>query len=564
MLTRANKELNREVAELVAGLHKSNKEVMALKMGLLGRPTPTQQLAKERQCERRQQQLPHQQAERAQTPVPAALQTMEEETVEDETTAVAGPVSMRRATESLKERRINERLNRMEEQHNATTNAFDEHSANIDSALQQNRRIASPERRQQHLEQATERPDVIVLQETLIKEVNLPGYKVSVSPLSLWDTTGSTGRGASTLVRKGITFLEHKVLGTNSPIEHTSIEVANHIASPSNRLVVCGDINAPNQAWGYGRTLVKGRDLLQDATDATDLGLTRITDTADPMRIGNSPERRQRQCGDGRLWRRNTGHELGSGHYIVEIAVSLSSGSTGTGNGVRTHRALPVKKVVTEDIEEWMAGLTERAAAATREIETDAGQAGPPGMMASATYQQEELHKKIAELNQVIEAHCRTLRTQQWHEICSTADGQMHCSRTWNLLRHLLDETKQSHQRGQLTRIIHTAVAEGGEDEVPRLWTPRRRTMPPPQPGLTKGEAVMYRQLQNGSLPTPVLMKHNPSEARRVTTVPPWLVATAGSDQLDEQTRAVQWISAALEKQRQSKSVRCPPPPRHS
>lgn len=78
---------------------------------------------------------------------------------------------------------------------------------------------------QQHLEQTTVRPDVIVLQETLTEEVKLPGYKASVSPPSLRGTTGSTGRGACTLVRKGITFLEHEVLGANSPIEHTFIEV---------------------------------------------------------------------------------------------------------------------------------------------------------------------------------------------------------------------------------------------------------------------------------------------------------------------------------------------------
>ncbi|KAH6944215.1 hypothetical protein HPB50_002345 [Hyalomma asiaticum] len=443
MLTRANEVLNRKVAELVAALDKSNKEVMALKIGLPGRLMPTQQLAEERQCERRQQQLPHQQAERAQTPAPAALQTMAEETVEDETTtAAAGPAPKRRATESLKERRINERLNRMEEQHNATINASNGRFANIDSTQQimaalqapggqipsqqhhppqawieqQQHQLQKKAVLQQHLEQTTVRPDVIVLQETLAEEVKLPGYKASVSPPSLRGTTGSTGRGACTLVRKGIT-LEHEVLGTNSPIEHTFIEVvtgkkgrkestfilnvysspahrkqkfkallhkANRIASPSNRPVVCGDFNAPNEAWGYGRTLVKGRDLLQDATD---LALTLITDPADPTRIGNSVTRDTtpdlafvRSGGGvnaytGDFGWRNTGHELGSDHYIVEIAVPLSNGGTGINfsNSVRTHRvtdwdafrgALPVEKVVIEDIEEWTAGLTERATAA--------------------------------------------------------------------------------------------------------------------------------------------------------------------------------------------------------
>ncbi|KAH6946450.1 hypothetical protein HPB50_013654 [Hyalomma asiaticum] len=117
--------------------------------------------------------------------------------------------------------------------------------------------------------------------------------------------------------------------------------------------------------------------------------------------------------------------------------------------------------------------------------------------------------------------------------------------------------------------------------------------MPPPYPGLTGSEAVTYRQLQSGSLPTPVLMKHvcsrvyvsdlcrvcgserataahilwdcveNPREARTLTTIPPWLAAAAGSDQLKEQTRAVQWISAALEKQRPSENARCRLPHEH-
>ncbi|KAH6934639.1 hypothetical protein HPB50_026256 [Hyalomma asiaticum] len=55
----------------------------------------------------------------------------------------------------------------------------------------------------------------------------------------------------------------------------------------------------------------------------------------------------------------------------------------------------------------------------------------------------------------------------------------------------------------------------------------------------------------------------NPRAARIVTTIPPWLATAAGNDQLEEQTRAVQWISAALEKQRPSENAKCPLPPQH-
>ncbi|KAH6945646.1 hypothetical protein HPB50_009395 [Hyalomma asiaticum] len=114
----------------------------------------------------------------------------------------------------------------------------------------------------------------------------------------------------------------------------------------------------------------------------------------------------------------------------------------------------------------------------------------------------------------------------------------------------------------------HTAQPADSTEEWPQDYAP-------PHPGLSRSEAVTYRQLQTGSLPTPVLMKHvccsvyvsdlcrNPREASTVTTIPPWLMAAAGSDQLEEQTRAVQWSSAALEKQRPSEIARCPIPPQH-
>lgn len=42
-------------------------------------------------------------------------------------------------------------------------------------------------------------------------------------------------------------------------------------------------------------------------------------------------------------------------------------------------------------------------------------------------------------------------------------------SKTWNLLRHLLDETRtKSHHHNTLNRILHIAVVEMGESEVER------------------------------------------------------------------------------------------------
>ncbi|KAK8764287.1 hypothetical protein V5799_033102 [Amblyomma americanum] len=108
----------------------------------------------------------------------------------------------------------------------------------------------------------------------------------------------------------------------------------------SNTILVCGDFNAPSQDWGYHRTTVNGRELMQDATD---VGLNLITDPAFLTRIGTSVTRDTtpdltfvKTDGVSReaKWR-NTGQELGSDHYMVEVVVALE----GQGNiGIRKHR----------------------------------------------------------------------------------------------------------------------------------------------------------------------------------------------------------------------------------
>ncbi|KAG0436234.1 hypothetical protein HPB47_018065 [Ixodes persulcatus] len=121
-------------------------------------------------------------------------------------------------------------------------------------------------------------------------------------------------------------------------------------------------------------------------------------------------------------------------------------------------------------------------------------------------------------------------------------------------------------------------------NEIVKWYRLNRQTMPPPHPGLTRMEAVLYRQLQTGSLLTPVLAKHvcpsvyasdvcrlctkerataahilwdcsvNPREASEKTTIPPQLEAATRSYDQETQLKAVQQVSAALERQRPSET----------
>ncbi|KAH7946475.1 hypothetical protein HPB49_025547 [Dermacentor silvarum] len=77
----------------------------------------------------------------------------------------------------------------------------------------------------QHLQQQTRKPDVIMIQETHSEETpRLPGYGSNDSPPSERDTSKGKGRGVCTFVRKGITFMEHELIG-RSAIEHCTVEV---------------------------------------------------------------------------------------------------------------------------------------------------------------------------------------------------------------------------------------------------------------------------------------------------------------------------------------------------
>lgn len=171
------------------------------------------------------------------------------------------------------------------------------------------------------------------------------------------------------------------------------------------------------------------------------------------------------------------------------------------------------------------------------------------------------------------------------------------------------NETAHAAARGLADRAVASGVEisewqppEGNQDplttynEVLQWYRFNRRTMPPPHPGLTRAEAVLYRQLQTDSILTPVLARHvcpevyesdicrlcererattahllwncqlRPREASETTTLPPQYNAAKKSKDYNTQLQAVQQVAAALERQRPEcdarKGVRSPRPRR--
>ncbi|KAL3170244.1 hypothetical protein MRX96_015283 [Rhipicephalus microplus] len=92
--------------------------------------------------------------------------------------------------------------------------------------------------------------------------------------------------------------------------------------------VICGDFNAQHRDLGYTTTTFNGRNLLEDAGEAE---FTLLINPAHPSRIGTSVARDTNPYltfamlpeGGTVKWR-NTGINLGSDHFIIEIELPLA------------------------------------------------------------------------------------------------------------------------------------------------------------------------------------------------------------------------------------------------
>ncbi|XP_077534604.1 uncharacterized protein LOC144146536 [Haemaphysalis longicornis] len=378
---------------------------------------------------------------------------------------------------------------------------------------------------QQHLLSIEQPPDIIMIQETHTENApSLPGYRAYASPPSVRDCGKGAAQGVCTFVRKGLTFIKHENFLDRSTIEHCATEVVigkkrqdsfllvNVYSNPTHRqqkfkallhkatrtapsetIAICGDFNAPHKELGYSRTTVKGRDLLDEATNA---GFILYTNPATPTRIGTSTTRdtnpdlsfvrvSDRTKGDVR-WS-NTGHNLGSDHYILELV--LPTARPHTAEQRRKHRLTDWARFrsVMEgtqqdiaDIDEWTSAIKQAASEATTELDTDGDIQQVDSKLAHMIEARQSmqrrwkrqrhnrrLRKRVAELARAIEKYSQDLCTQRWYAACSAADGQLHKGQTWKLLRHLLDDTStRGYRQHRLSQTMLTAIRELGEEET--------------------------------------------------------------------------------------------------
>lgn len=378
---------------------------------------------------------------------------------------------------------------------------------------------------QQYVQQSTRRPDVILLQETHSETPpRLPGYRPFAKPPSARAVGKGVGQGVCTLVKKNLTVIDHELL-PYGPIEHSTVEIVmgkkerresifiiNVYSNPrhcqqkfhtlvhktqqlagSNVTLLCGDFNARHTAWGYSHTTAKGHSLYDETIDA---GYQLLNDPNAPTRNGTSTQSdtspdlafvNMDLARRGVTWN-NTGETLGSDHYILEIKLPITEDTQKSQlqqitdwQNYRKKLDINVTETI-EDIEAWTNMLNATTKEATQTVEAEPETAVLDSRLAhllearnslrkrwKRQRHNKKIRKRIAQLSKEIEKHSAVLCRQQWHAVCQEADGQLHKSKTWHLLRHLLnDQTTKGSQHYTLNRTIHKAIKALGEAEVKR------------------------------------------------------------------------------------------------
>lgn len=245
-----------------------------------------------------------------------------------------------------------------------------------------------------------------------------------------------------------------------------------------------GDFNAHHQEWGYPHQSPKGRQLWEDTHD---IGLTLHTDPESPTRVGNSvskdtsPDLTFSKNIKDLEWH-NSDQNFGSDHYII---VSILK------EGLQTRRARAPAVVEWDkfrdirraqelgpirNIEEWTTALKSDVKETTKTLEGD----NAPEIADSRLLHMWEakqsmerrlknqkwnrnLRRRIARHNKEMEDNTFRLCEQNWANKCDEMEGSMNLSKTWNILRHLLDPASSKTQSGiRLAKARHAFV--GNDD----------------------------------------------------------------------------------------------------
>lgn len=359
-------------------------------------------------------------------------------------------------------------------------------------------------------------PDVITLQETN-GIAKLAGYKY-FTPTELNHAVGGDIL-LTTLVKRNIPVIQHTtgIQGADHVLLELITTTGKHkgslfilnvysssrkshrfskilrkaatLAGSQTILLVHGDFNAPHTAWGYGGCTAKGTHLWIDAQQER---LTLITDPSRPTRRGTSntldttPDLTFiRNNHHPAVWN-NTMIDLGSDHYILSIEVTTSLRKP---KSYKEHKVVDwpeFRKTRDQDpeaaaeicnLDEWVDNLKADASKSTHTIPEEANLEQADSRLlhlweAKASLRRRlqknkgsrALRRKISQIQKEIDNHAAVVTAEQWFSMCTEMDGSMNAARTWNILRHLLDETKsKTFQQQELAKLLHQYEGDHAE-----------------------------------------------------------------------------------------------------
>ncbi|KAG0412656.1 hypothetical protein HPB47_010199 [Ixodes persulcatus] len=359
-------------------------------------------------------------------------------------------------------------------------------------------------------------------------------------------------RGLCTLVRKGLTFVDHELGGVQ--VEHSFVEltpnkhrkqiifVLNVYSNPSNRrqrfrallqkalktagsqtLIAGGDFNAAEAAWGYGYSTAKGRNLAQ-GTPELDFAL--ITDPAHPTRLGNSATR---DTTPDLTFVRNAG--------TANVTWSKQHDETFTRSTTEAEeaRAKALLNAHSNNVGTRFVDAAEYERG-SRFAVTVVDSDGETKISASVTCERAEEAEEIAVALALTDPACKTVLCDSRQVIRNFAKerislraariiSQRQVHREPEPPTRLLwfpahvGEVSEEHRNGNETaharaRELTNRTGDGhpwysskdrmtSYNEITKAFRLARRTLPPPSDKLDRAQAVALRQLQTRTYPNP-------------------------------------------------------------
>lgn len=260
----------------------------------------------------------------------------------------------------------------------------------------------------------------------------------------------------------------------------------------NNTLLVLGDFNAMHPTWGYNLTSKKGNtihSLIQKHA------LTLLTDPDFPTRVGNSvsrdtcPDLTMIKNHEKATWR-NMEETLGSDHHILEVTISLKHTRERISQILLTDWAAFRKARVQQNrekenitsLQQWTSELKESIRQHSKQVQlTTENLVVDPhlvhmwdarrGLLKRWRKQKHnrKLKLRIAALTQQAEEYATVLVRQNWQQMCASLSGRLSSSKTWAILKHLLDPTKSKQQTSHTIRRILRNQPGSDEDILREL-----------------------------------------------------------------------------------------------